>query len=345
MNNTAKYIYGVTNTGSLGAVSGLPVPNGAYTVSYKDVSAVVSDSEIFDYKNLPADVAAQHLVRHQLVIEKIMEDSSIIPMRLGTYVLNEDEVTQALANGYGMFKEVFGEVEGRMEIDVAASWADLNAVIREVSEEGEVRALKQLLLDRKEQITVDDQVKMGALIKSHLTGKKNAYACAIRDSLGGLSRKMKEHVMNDDMRILNAAFFIDNSVRNPFEERLDELNNGFGGKVHFKCIGPLPPYSFYVLEITKFGYEEIDRARRKLGLDEFATKDDVKRAYRKCASLCHPDRRFNMQSVIEKAQAETEFDEITNAYRLLSVFCRREGCAMNEKEVMRNSISVRIKEQ
>ena len=69
-----------------------------------------------------------------------------------------------------------------------------------------------------------------------------------------------------------------------FEERLDELNGSFGGKVRFKCVGPLPPYNFYVLEIEKLQYDEIERAKEKLALSAFATKDEIKKAYRKCAS-------------------------------------------------------------
>ncbi len=90
---------------------------------------------------------------------------------------------------------------------------------------------------------------------------------------------------------MNAAFFIDKHAQVHFEERLDELNDSFGGKVHFKCIGPLPPYNFYVLEIEKLQYDEIERAKEKLALSAFATKDDIKKAYKKCASMYHPDKQ------------------------------------------------------
>jgi hypothetical protein len=345
MSNRGKYIYGVMNTGSHAAAPLLLGLNGIYTVPYKDVSAIVSDAEILDYTNLPGDVAARRLVRHQLVIEKIMREFSVLPMRLGTYVLNEDEVIQALTNGYRVFQDIFGAIEGGIEIDVVASWVDLNTVIREVSEEEEVRALRQFFFDKKENITVDDQIKMGSLIKSHLDRKKGECAHTVRDSLKGLYRNMKEYTVNDDTGILNAAFFIDKSMRIPLEERLGELSNGLGGRVHFKCIGPLPAYSFYTLEITKFLYEEIDRARKRLGLNEFATKDDIKRAYRRWASVYHPDRQFDAQSDAEKMEAELGYDEITKAYSLLSAFCRQENCSMKEEGFAGNSIIVRIKEQ
>ncbi|MBA4391857.1 MAG: hypothetical protein C0399_13110 [Syntrophus sp. (in: bacteria)] len=345
MSATGKYIYGVINTGSIAAGSGLLTSNGIYTVPYMDVSAVVSDSQIIDYTNLSGDVAAQCLIQHQLVIEKVMKEFTIIPMRLGTYVLNEDEVMQVLTKGYRMFKEIFEKIEDRIEIDVVATWVDLNAFIKEVSEKEEVKALKQSLLDKKESITVDDQIKMGMLIKSYLNKKKDEYADAIKDSLKNLCRDMKEYTMPEDVMILNAAFFIENGMRIPFEERLDELNDGFNGKVHFKCIGPLPPYNFYVLEIKKLQYGEIDRARGKLGLNTFASKDDIKKAYRSYASLYHPDKLSDTQSDTQKAEAEIHYDEITKAYRLLSEYCQHESCSMKEEDFAGNSIIVRVKAQ
>jgi hypothetical protein len=345
MSTTGKYIYGVINTESHPPDSGLLTSNEMYAVTYRDVSAVVGDSEIFDYTNVPGDVAARHLIRHQLLIEKIMQEFTIIPMRLGTYVLNEDEVMEVLAKGHRMFKEIFENIEGRIEIDVVASWVDLNMVIKEICEEEEAKALKQSLLDKKEDMTVDDRIKMGMLIKNLLNKKKDEYAHAIKDSLKGLCRNMKEYTMTDDGTIMNAAFLIDNGMRIPFEERLDALNDGFSGKVHFKCIGSLPPYNFYVLEIKKMHYEEINRARERLGLGVSATKDDIKKAYRGCASVYHPDRQSETQSDTQKTEAATQFDEITKAYRLLSEYCHHESCSFKEEDFAGNSIIVRTKEQ
>ena len=216
MNDKGKYIYGVINNGSHAGVSICSTSHGVYTVPYKDVSAAVSDSEIVDYRKLPGDVAARRLIEHQVVMEKLMKEFTVIPVRLGTYVLSEDEVMQALTKGYHTFKEIFEKIEGRIELDIVATWADLQAVIKEVSEEEEVRALKQALFNKKEGITVDDQMKAGMLIKSCLSKKTNECAHTIKESLEDLCRNVKEYTMPDDATIMNAAFFIDKRYAHPF---------------------------------------------------------------------------------------------------------------------------------
>ena len=332
-----KYVYGIINNGSHAAGSSLLTSKGIYTVPCMSVSAVVSDSVIIDYSNMPGDAAAQHLIQHQLVIEKMMEKFSVIPMRLGTYVLNKDELIQVLTKGYRMFKEIFEKIEGRIEIDVVAAWVDLNMVIKEISGEEEVKALKQSLLNKKEGITIDDQMKMGMLIKSNINKKKSECAHIIKNSLKDLCRSMKDYTMQDDMTILNAAFFIDNGMRVPFEERLDELNNGFNGKIHFKCIGPLPPYNFFALEIKRFEFDEIDKARKMLALDDVVMKEDIKKAYKQAAAKHHPDKQSG------ELNAETKMNEVTNAYKMLSEYCQSGACSFRENDFAGNRLIARIK--
>jgi hypothetical protein len=341
MNDQGKCIYGVINNGSHGAGSNMPTSRGIYTVPYKDVSAAVSDSEIIDYGKLPGDAAARRLIEHQVVMEKLMKDFTVIPARLGTYVLDEDEVMLALTKGYHVFKEVFAKIEGGIELDIVATWVDLHAVIKEISEEEEVKAVKQALFNKRGGITVDDQMKIGMLIESCLNKKKHEYALTIKDSLKDLCRNIKEYTMLDDATIMNAAFFVDKPRHIHFEERLDELSGSFGGKVHFKCVGPLPPYNFCVLEIEKLQYDEIERAKEKLALSAFATKDEIKRAYKKCASVCHPDKQPDKKN----GEAETEYVEITNAYRLLSAYCQHDACSFKKEDFAVNSIIVKVKEQ
>ena len=297
----------------------------------------VSDSEIIDYEKLPGDVAARRLIEHQAVMEKLMKEFTVIPARLGTYVLGEEEVMQALTAGYRMFRDIFEKIEGGIELDVMAAWVDLpSRSYKRLSEEGEVKAARQALLDKKEDITVDDQIKAGMLVKNCLDKKKTESAGAIKESLENLCRDIKEHGMPDDATIMNAAFFLDKERRVYFEERLEELSGTFGGDVRFKCVGPLPPYNFYLLEIKRLQYDEIQQARKKLALGDFATKKDIKTAYRKYASMHHPDKLPGPQA----PRAGAEYVAIANAYRLLSAYCRHDACSFKAEDFAENSIVV-----
>ncbi|MDR5838163.1 J domain-containing protein [Caballeronia sp. LZ034LL] len=67
-----------------------------------------------------------------------------------------------------------------------------------------------------------------------------------------------------------------------------------------------------------------------LGVNEHATDEEIKRAYRKAAMRCHPDR-----NVGNEAQAHAQFHEIKEAYAILSDRAQREVYDRTFAEEMR----------
>jgi hypothetical protein len=126
---------------------------------------------------------------------------------------------------------------------------------------------------------------------------------------------------------------------------VDGLNKEFLEKLNFRCIGPLPVYSFYTLEIKKIEFGEVDWARKKLGiLDELTTKDAVKNAYHRQAFAFHPDKNPNMPEI------DKEFDEIKKSYNILLDYawaCEQAGMQdlhFDEDEFKKNAVLVKVKE-
>jgi hypothetical protein len=310
----------------------------AHTISFRDISAVVSDAEVADYSGLPKDTLARLLLRHQEVIEKIMSEHTIIPMRFGTFAESEQETIQILSRGYKTIKDIFERAKNTIEIDVAATLNDFNSFIQEVSEQDEIKQLKQSLLSKKGGVTLDDQIQVGVFVKKHLDKKREEYAEQIQKALSMLAQDLKGHDLMDDKMIINMAFLIEQNRQKDFEQEVDRLNNEFEEKLNFRCVGPLPPYSFYTLEIKRARFEEINWAREKLGLaNDFITASDIKKAHRKVALTCHPDKKPDEPGI------EKKFDDMTRAYKILLDYYRSSnqteqtsGCYFNE-EAFENS--------
>jgi hypothetical protein len=363
MSKIGKYIYGVINSSdeeffnldeiasfedfypfkSQTEIAGSSeVFNHAYTVPFQDIAAVVKDSEIVDYSHMPNDTLARLLVSHQQLIEKVMAKHTIIPMRLGTFAEGDKEVEQILASGYRTIKDIFERVQNTIEVDVVATLSDFSFFLQEVSEEEEIKALKKSLLSEKGCVTVDDQMKVGVLVKKYLDREKEALAHRIQTALGQIAQDSKAHDLMDDKMVLNTAFLIGRSRRKEFEQKIDRLNDEFEDKLNFRCVGPLPPYSFYTLEVKKPQFEEVDWARRKLGLkSDFITANEIKKAHRRLALTCHPDKNPNVPNI------EKKFDDMTKAYRILLDYYRAsnqtnkdDGCYLNEEAFEKDAILV-----
>ena len=81
-------------------------------------------------------------------------------------------------------------------------------------------------------------------------------------------------------------------------------------------------------------FRKIDEARKILGLDEEATLQEIKEAYRKLALKYHPDRRTGK----EKKESENMLKKINHAWDILIAYCTSYRYSFKEKDVKRVSI-------
>ena len=336
MAEIGRYIYGIINsTPHFLMGSGV---NGTYPVSCQDISAVVSDSEIVDYTCILKDTLARLLLRHQEVIEKIMGlGYAIVPVKLGTFALNENEVKDILNKGDSLIRHIFEKINDKIEIDVTATWNDFTSVLKEVGEEKEVKEFKENLLANPKGITAYEQMKVGTMVKNGLDRKRESSVLEIQNYLKNYCEDIKIHELMDDKMVINAAFLLNKDKKDKFEGVLDELNKKFDEKINFRCVGPLPVYSFYTIEIKKMRFEEINWAREKLNLAEDATQSEIKNAYRNLGLSSHPDRNP------DKPEANMWFEEITRAHKILLDYCQSERCSFKKEEFDRNSIIIKIR--
>jgi len=339
MKNAGKYIYGVLSSDKELFFDPHEVAacEKIYTIAYQDISAVVSDSEIVDYTHMRKDALAMLLVRHQKAIEMIMGlRHTIIPMRLGTFAKDAGEVEHILECGYSIIKDIFSKIADMIEIDVTATLSNFTSVLKEIGEGEDIKEFKERLMAAPGGVTVDDQMKVGLMVKDELDKVRNGYSRAIQDALKGVSEAFKTHELMDDKMAANIAFLINRVKRGDFETKVEELNIGFNEDLNFRCVGPLPPYSFYTLEIKALKYEEIDWAKKRLGVpSDITSRHELKKAYQRRAFSTHPDKNPKVSG------AEKEFNEVNKAYKILDDYCTAcEQASQKENAVL----MVRIRE-
>ena len=315
-------------------------------IHYQDIAAVVDDSEIIDYTHMFKDALARVLIEHQKVIERIMGIGySIIPMRLGTFAMDEVEVKDILSKGYCLIKEIILKISDKIEIDVVATWSDFTATIKEAGEEKEIREFKEQLRKHPKGITVDDQMRVGIMLKNALDQMREKYAFKIQDTLKTLCIDYRQHELMDDKMVINSAFLINKNKQKEFYVKVEDLNTEFAEKLNFRCVGPLPAYSFYTLEMKRMQFNDVDWARKKLGiLDNSIAKDEIKKTYQRQAFTSHPDKNPNTPGI------EKEFDEIKKSYNILLEYIqaceqvRQENLVFNADEFKKNSVLIKVRD-
>jgi hypothetical protein len=344
------YLYGLLNNNKKDFFCNNDVTDREeiYTIPYSDISAIVCNTKFLDYFHAPKEILARQLIKHQKIIEGIMSSgNTIIPMRLGTFISNKSEVLYVLSKGYPIIKDIFKRVNNKIEFDLVATWSDFNSVIKEVAEEKEIKELKERLLANSKSITIDDQMKIGAMISDGLVKKREKCSQKVKNYLSDCYVDLKIHELLNSGMILNFALLIEKAKQIYFDTKVEQLNATFGGKVNFRYVGPLAPYSFYTFEIKRITPKELTWARKKLGLlDEYIGLNEIKKAYHRAAFLLHPDQNPS-SPVIEK-----NFSDLTKAYKLLEEFgqsCIQETKSenyifnFNKENLNKDSIFIKVR--
>jgi len=306
------YLYGFIeageerNFGPIG-LGGLEV----FTLHHQGIAAVVSPSPLVKFDGLTRETLLPYLFAHQSVVEKVMgEGYTVVPFKFGTVAQDLEEARRILREGYPHLKGALLACRGKTELDVVAVWNDLQVILREIGEQEEIKQLKEALASRPPQETLEERIQIGRMVKAALEEKRERLAAELLDALKALAAHVRCHDLLDDSMILNAAFLLDKGREREFERTLNQLGDRYDGRVHFRCIGPLPPYSFSTVEIKKIPAEAVERARRLLGVASGESFASVKKAYRRAAQRCHPDKT-------PSGRGDERFQELKEAYQLL----------------------------
>lgn len=330
MQDQAKHLYGVIEEErerDFGPIGVGDRQDRVYTIHHQGLAAVVSDAPMIAYDCMPRETVIRHLVSHQFVIEQVMKSHTIIPIKFGTMAWDEEGVRQILAQGYNQFKGALEEMADKIELEVVATWSDFDSVLKEIGEEEWIKEFRRKAAARPPTETEAAKIELGKMISSVL---EDSNTRAASEMVAVLSQGAVAHCPNEVMdgsMIMNVAFLIPGEMESEFDQKLNQLDERYQGKADFRCVGPLPPYSFSTMEIKRMDFEELNEARILLGLGEEATIDEIKESHRKLAHQFHPDQQPS------DPQAQKKFEEITRAYRMLVDYCQNERCSFRKEAV------------
>ncbi len=328
MSGKGNYIYGFININEEKKFDYTGIDGGeVYTQPYQDIAAVVSNSPSIQFDSLPKETLLLHLAGYQAVIERIMKNHYIIPMKFGTAVQGEEEVKRILKKGYDQIKTSIITMEDKIELDVVAMWSNLDAVLKAIGEEEEIKKLKAEAESKPPDQRLEAGINLGKMVKAFINRKREKYAFEMLDVLKKESENHCAHDVMDDSMIMNVAFLINKDSKEIFESKVDHLDEKYQDGINFRIVGPLPPYSFCMLEMKKVDFSGVIEAREMFGLGEESTTLEIREAYWKLSKNFHPDRYPG------DTEAQKRFENITRAYRLLSDYCDGKQCSFKEKDV------------
>lgn len=277
-------LYGIIE-GSATAAPGVPGADGVspvHVVTHDGLGCVVSGYRGGDLGALPRDRLLRSLLAHQQVVEHAMEGRSVLPVKFGTLLNNRQEVLDLLSQRHEKLRDALASIRDRVEFEVAATW-DTGRVLAEIGREEEVVRAREAIA-RKGQATVEDRVQLGQVVKTLMDRRRDGYRERMVGLLSPLSIDVAPNALVSDGMVMNVAFLVERVREKEFYESVEQLDRLYQDQIAFRVIGPLPPYSFSTVEVTRLTPEEVKEARQALHLKDVPSEADIRKAYRHLAA-------------------------------------------------------------
>lgn len=314
------YTYGIIKTNEAQMFGEIGIGNGTdsnvYSIMFKDIAAVVSLSPLTTYDSLNKEKVVKDLATHQLVIEKVMQHFTIIPVKFGTMVETEGEVIKFLEQGYALLNNELDKAKGKIELDVVVWW-DLEKILAALPQHHEqIQAKQQEIAMKGEQMNEEEKIILAHLIEQALKTEKARYQQVILQTLKQEAVDVCLHDSAGDRMILNTAFLLEKTNEGSFDLAVRNLDQKLENTVNFRVVGPLPPYSFSTIVFEKIDPERVEEAKKTLGLTGEIADKTLRGTYHQLARKYHPDKKGGGEDA-------TEFALIHDAYSTLEKFLEK----------------------
>ena len=307
------YMYGVIPAdcamcfGSIGIGS-----SEVWAVPEDGIAAVAGTIDRTDFTALGPELAIRRLAEHQRVLERVMDSSTVIPIKFGTCAADQEQILGILRAGREQFAQALARYAGKVELDVAALWCDLRAVLVELGDYEPVASMKAEIAAQS-QPTIEQRVRLGQLVKELLDKKREAVAAQLVVALRSDWPEVVVNPTRDDSMVFSAAVLADRSEQAQFDQALEKLSRCYQNRLNFRRVGPLPPYSFATAEVQTLDRGALDAARQVLELGERASLTQIRAARRRLLQQCHPDRNPD-QRAGQRVQEITAASELLEQY-------------------------------
>jgi len=209
------------------ALAGLELQSAAY----QELAVIFSQTPD---STIPPNSA--NIWRHEAIVEALMADRTVLPVRFGTILEHTGSLQNLLASAYPTLLADLKRLAGRFEVSLQVRWIEPEIQGTAPAKRIEAKSGIDYMLARLEQ---ERQEKV-------IREKAERSANAVHDLLSRLACEARCQAAPTPGLVLKAAYLIEREQFQTFRQAVDSLpeTGPFGEELDFLCTGPWPPYSF-----------------------------------------------------------------------------------------------------
>ncbi len=237
---SATYVYGVVSSDAP-APSAAGVGGGAVRlISAGEIAAIAGD---IDPNGL--QLGREAMTAHARVLEDAVAATTVLPMRFGVVMADDDVVRRDLLESHGPdLRAQLDDLAGRVELRLRATYEEERLMREAAEQDPEILRLRDSLRALPEDATYYARIQLGELVAAAVERTRQADAEAILSELAPLAVAVDAGDSGLERVALNASFLVERHRIPEFDDRVDQIGRSQAGRLRFKYTGPLPPHSF-----------------------------------------------------------------------------------------------------
>jgi hypothetical protein len=244
-----EYLYAIAAPGKDRACDVPGIDGGAvYSVRHGGVAAVVSDCP---RQKLRPERA--HLAAHKGVLERLMLDSTVLPMAFGTIAGDMKAVRRLLSLNQEIFLEQLERVAGKVEMGLRVKWDVPNIFEYFIDIHPELRAARDRLLGNQRQPRQEDRIELGQLFDRILNEDRQAHSEELEEALEPCCSEIKRSPLRNVNEVANLNCLAPRDGLKKLEEAVFQAASRFDNNYAFDLNGPWAPHNFVEMDLELDG--------------------------------------------------------------------------------------------
>lgn len=239
-----RYVYGVVRCdGPAPAVKGI-AGEPLELVDAGEVAALTSAAP-GDY----LEAGREDLLTHSRVLEATLEQGTVLPMRFGVVVPDEETLRGRLLEGHrDQLLAQLAEMDGKAEFGLKGLYEEETILREMVAQDREIGYLRNEIAGKSEAATYYERIRLGELVAAAFAARQEADAAKIVGELRPHVADLRVGEPIHERMAVNASFLVERDGLAEFDRVVDSIGAREAGRIRFKVTGPLPPHSFVELE-------------------------------------------------------------------------------------------------
>jgi len=240
-----KYLYAIIGNGhdrsyNVVGIDGQPV----YSVAHGPVAAVVSNCSRDKIRP-----ERSHLAAHKDVLQRLMLDSTVLPMAFGIIANDLRAVRRMLALNLEAFSEQLERVAGKVEMGLRVVWDVPNIFEYFVDQHPELRAARDRLLGGRREPRQEEKLELGRFFEQLLTEDREAHFSEIEEALAPCCDAIKRLPPRQVQEVVNLSLLVERDRLKELDEAMLAAASLFDNNFAFDVNGPWAPHNFVEMNL------------------------------------------------------------------------------------------------